>query len=102
MTLCVTLGFYIQRARPFSKSKTICVTFYIQKPGHFALHNFHRIFGIGGGGGTFLYPKNSALCVTFLYAKYCTLCYVFTYKKPDTLRYILYTKRRHFSLRFYI
>ena len=40
MTLCVTWRFYIQKARHFAKSKTICDTFYIQKSGTFALRDF--------------------------------------------------------------
>ena len=35
---------YIQKARHFAKSKTTCDTFYIQKPGTFALHDFSLNF----------------------------------------------------------
>ena len=38
-------------------------------------------FEIGGGVGTFLYPKNDALCVTFLYPENNTLCVTFLYLK---------------------
>ena len=51
------------------------------------------------GGGTFLYPKKSALSVTFLYKKkQCTFRYVFRYKNPDTLCYIFICKK-HCTLR---
>ena len=38
------LRVYIQRARQFAKNKTICVSFYLQKSGHFALRNFSLNF----------------------------------------------------------
>ena len=40
MTLFVTWRFYIQKARHFAKSKTICDRFFKQKSGTFALRNF--------------------------------------------------------------
>ena len=47
MTLCVTCRFYIQKARHFAKSKTICVTF--------------------------LYPKILTLCVTQFFNEFLKL-----------------------------
>ena len=35
---------YIQKARHLAKSKTTCNTFYVQKPGTFALHDFSLNF----------------------------------------------------------
>ena len=52
-----TLGyvtFFIQKARHFAKSKTICDTFYIQKSGTFALRDFLLNFWNFGGGGAFI------------------------------------------------
>ena len=71
---------YIQKARHFVKSKTICVTFFINKILTFSLRNFYGIFEIGGGGEHFyiqktmhfalhFYMQNNALSVTFLIQK---------------------------------
>ena len=83
----------LQKARQFA------LRFYIQKAGHFAFHDFHGIFEIVGGGGTFLDPKNTALCVTFLYPKNISLCTTVLYNKPDTSGYIFIYKKQC-SLRY--
>ena len=44
MTLCVMWRFYIQKARHFARSKTICDTFLYTKSGTFALRNFSLNF----------------------------------------------------------
>ena len=49
-----------QRARQFA------LHFYMQKSGHFSLHNFHRIVEIGQGKGGISIWKNNAIWVTFL------------------------------------
>ena len=48
------------------KARQFALRFYLQKSGHFALHDFHRIFEIGRGEGGISICKNNALCVTFL------------------------------------
>ena len=67
MSLFVTRHFYIQNARNFEKPRKFALCFYIQKDGHFALHNFFIEFlklGEGGGG-------------IFMFIKQCTLRYIF-------------------------
>ena len=87
--------FYIQKARHFVKSKTICVTFfYIQKAWHFALRNFHGIFEICGGGGIFMNKRQCTLRYIFICKKQCTLCCVFIYKESDTLCHIFICKKQ--------
>ena len=63
--LCVACLFNIQKAYTSQKSRQFALRFYIQKDGHFALHNFHGISEISGGVGTFLHAKNNGLCVKF-------------------------------------
>ena len=83
---------------------------YIQKPWHFALHDFfkyknrdssqesrhaifHGVLEIGRGGGGVI-CKNNALCITFLYAKRMHFLFLFVYKKPYTLCYICICKTK--------
>ena len=90
MTLCVTWRFYIQKARHFAKSETICNMFLYTKIRHYSVTQFFIEFlKFAEGGGhlftknnnvlcvTFLYWKNNALCVTLLYTKSLTLCVTF-------------------------
>ena len=64
---------------------------------------FHGIFEIGGEGGTFLYAKNNALCVTFLYTK--TMHFALHFYLQKASHFALHfnmQKTVHFALRFYI
>ena len=106
MTLCVTGRFYIQKARYFAKSKTICVTFLCSKIRTLCITRFFIEFlKFAEGGGIFkckkqctlsyiFMLKNNALCVTFyiqkirhdisvtfLFAKNTALCVTFLYLK---------------------
>ena len=117
MTVCATWRFYIQKARHFAKSKTICVTFLCTKSGHFVLRDFSLNFWNWLGGGhfniqktmhfglhfymqktmhfalRFLYTKSLTLCVAFLYAKNNALWVTFLYAKNDALCFtFLYSK----------
>ena len=94
-----------QKVRPF------LLRFYMQKCGHFALRDFHRIIEIGRGGRdisickkmqfTLLFCKQKTMhfalhfyiqkfwhfALHFIYKKQCTLCYVFMSKiYPATAR----------------
>ena len=63
--------------------------FCIQKLGHFALRDFHRIFENGGGGGGHFYlQKQCNLRYIYVSKKKSTLRYILTYTNPDTLRYL--------------
>ena len=98
MKLCITWCFYIQKATQFAKSKTICVTFYIQTSWQFALHGFFMgclelAEGAGGGGGGLIYIKQCTLRYIFICKKWCTLCYVCIV----TLHYIFIFKKKHFA-----
>ena len=92
MTPCFTWRFYIQKARHFAKIKTICFHFlYTKIRTLFALRKFSLNFWNWRRGGTFLYGKKNALCLTFYMQKSLTLCVTFSYKKA-----------RHFELHFYM
>ena len=69
MTLCVTWRFYIQKARQFAKSKTICDTFLYTKIRHFCVTRFFIEFLKFAERGAFTYLKNNVLCAIFLYWK---------------------------------
>ena len=83
-TLCVTWRFYIQKARHFAKSKTICDTFLYTKSGTFALCNFSLNFWNLWRGGAFIHLKKCTLRENFILKKRCTLRYVTIFKEPDT------------------
>ena len=75
--------FYIPKARPFAKSKTILVIFYIQKSKHFTLRNFHEIFDV-------------AICIQ----KHDILLYVTFFAKSKTIFVTVYMQKAwHFALR---
>ena len=65
--------FYIQRAKNFAKTKTVCDTFLYTKIRHFALRNFSLNFKICGGG-EYLFIK-----------KICTLRDIFILVKKNAL-----------------
>ena len=56
---------YIQKARHFSKSTTIFVSFYLQKARQLPLNDFHAIFEIG----TFIQKHDTLRYMTFIYTK---------------------------------
>ena len=100
MTLCVTWRFYIQKARHFSKSKTICVAFLYTKSRHFALRDFSLNFwNLRRWGGGFIFKMQCTMRYIFILVKQYTLRYVFIYKNPDTLRYIFICKKQY-TLRY--
>ena len=75
--------FHIQKARHFTKNKTICVTFFIyKKPDTLCYAIFQEFFEIG------IYIQK---------ARHFSLRDVFIYKNPDTSQ-----KARQFALRFFI
>ena len=77
----IAKGFYIQKARHFAKSKTICDTFlYIKSLTLCVTRFFIKFLKLAEGG-----------CI-FIFEKQCTLCYIFKRKKQCTLRYVLYLK----------
>ena len=66
MSLFVTRHFYIQNARNFEKPRKFALCFYIQKDGHFALHNFFIEFlKLGEGGGYFYGHKTMHFALHF-------------------------------------
>ena len=80
--------FYIQKARHFTKSKTIWDTFLYTKIRHFYVTRFFIEFLKFSEGGIFIEKKqcilrdifilkNNALCVTLLHTKRLTLCVTF-------------------------
>ena len=71
------VNFFIQKLRHLAKSKTICVTFYIQKSGHFALRDFHGILKLAEGRA-FLFKNPIYFALRIYIEKQCTLRYVFT------------------------
>ena len=81
MTLCVTWRVYIQKARHFAKSKTICDTFLYQKIRHFCVTRFFIEFLKFAEGGGHLFIKKNVLCMTFLYLKINALCVTLLYTK---------------------
>ena len=97
MTLCVTWRFCIQKDGHFAKSKTIFVTFYIQKYGHFALPDFSWNFWNWWKGGGYFYMKKKHFALSFYMQKTMhfslrfysqkslTLCVTFLYKKNNAL-----------------
>ena len=85
MTLCVTWRFYIQKARYFGKSKTICVIIFIG----FFNFVFIEFLKLVEGGGHFNMQKKCTLRYICIFKKQWNLRYVFIYKKPHTLCYIL-------------
>ena len=99
MTLCVTWCFYIQKARHFAKSNTICDTFLYTKILHFAFRDFSLNFcNLRRGGDLF---KKCTLRDIFILKKRGTLRYVAIYKEPDTMRYILISKKKYTFLYVY-
>ena len=88
----------------FTKSKTICFTFYMQKSGHFALRDFSLNFWDWRREvGNVYIQKQCTLHYIFICIKQSTMRYVFIYKKPDTLRNIFICKKTmHFALHFYL
>ena len=88
---CITRHFYIQKARHFVKIKTIWIRFLYTRSLTLCITQFCMEFLKLAEGGSSLYAKNNAFCVTFLYKKIQTLCVIF-----------LYTKQCTFALRFYI
>ena len=86
---------YTQKARYFSKSKTIPLTFLFTKCRTLYVTRFHDFFEIG----IYIYTKSMTLCVTWsFYIKKAThfinsntICVTFfIYKKTDTLRYAIF------------
>ena len=85
--------FIMQKARHFSKSQTISVTFYIKKRYTLSHVIFHEIFEVG----IYIQKHETLRYVTFLYSKSQTLRkkqdnlrYVFIYKNPALLSYCKY------------
>ena len=108
------VGIYIQKAWHFAvgdvfiykrldtsqKGRQFAISFYIQKSGTFALHNFSLNFWNLRRGGRFIYSKNNVLCMTFfILKKQCTLRYVA--EEQRSWHYALHfniQKTKHFSL----
>ena len=92
--------FYIQKARHFTKIRTIWFTFIYIKFGHFALCNFSlKFWNLRRGRGTF-YKKNNALSFTFLYLKSNALCVKCFIKKAWHFAFHFYMQEKtHFALR---
>ena len=112
---------YVQKARHFSKSKTLPVTFlYTKSETLYVTRFFMKFLKLA-----FIYKKHESLrYVTFLYTKIQKLLkkkdnlrYGFIYKNPDTLRYVIFhwifefggggryfykQKTMHFALHFYM
>ena len=79
MTVCVTWCFYIQKARHFAKTMTICVRFlYTKIITLYVTRFFIEVMKLAEGGGGFN-AKMNALCATFYFAKNNALCVMFLY-----------------------
>ena len=105
MTLFVTAGFYIQKARHFAKNKTIWVTFLCYQIRTLCITRFFIEFlkVARGGEAAVLNPENNALKVTFLYLKNRALCDTFYIQKPRHYALHLYMQKTlHFALHCYI
>ena len=97
--------FYIQKARHFAKSKTICDTFLYTKIRYFCVTRFFiefLKFAEGGEGNIYLFKKPCTLRYIFILKKQCTLRYIAIYKESDTMRYILISKKQYTFLYVYI
>ena len=96
ITLCVTLSVYIQKARHFAKTKTICDTFIYTTIRHFCFTRFSfNFWNFRRGGGYVFIKKQCTLRDIFILKKQYTLRYVAFPKEPDTMRYILITKKQN-------
>ena len=103
MTLCVMWSFYIQKDRHFTKSKTICDTFYIQKFGTFALRDFSLNFWNLRRGGAFIDLKTIDFAWHFYIEK--IMHFALSCDIQRAWHYVLHfniQKTIHFSLRFFI
>ena len=69
--------FYVQKSRHFAKSKTIYIMFLYTKSRTLCVLRFSWDFWNWRSGGTLLYAKTNAICVTFIFKKLCTLRYFF-------------------------
>ena len=103
MTFCVTWRFYIQKARHFAKSKTICNTFLYTKIWHFAFRDLSLDFWNLQRGGRFIYWKTMHFAWYFYIKK--TMHFALRFYIQRAWHYALHfniQKTMYFLLRLYI
>ena len=85
------------------KGRQFALCFYIQNSGHCALRDFHEVFEIVRGRGTFLYPKTMHFALNFYKQKAMDFTLPFYIQKASHFALHFYMQKQvYFALRFYI